>query len=127
MQIDWVHFMPWSAATGGALIGVAEPEDRVCSQAHAGGQRDAHRLVDPSDLLDGDAQRHEVAAAAAPFLGEHEPEQSEFAHLVDDVDGEVVLAVPLGRVRGDLLRGEVAHDAAELLVVLGDLKRMPGS
>jgi uncharacterized protein len=23
MQIDWVHFTPWSAATGGALIGVA--------------------------------------------------------------------------------------------------------
>ena len=34
--------------------------------------------------------------------------------------GKVVLAVPLGDVRGDLALGEVAHDLAERLVVVAD-------
>ena len=45
-----------------ALLLGAEREDRVGAEAHAGRQRDAQRLVDPADLLDGDAQRGEVAA-----------------------------------------------------------------
>ena len=38
------------------LLG-AVGEDRVDAQADAGRQRDADRLVDPAELLDGDAQR----------------------------------------------------------------------
>ena len=41
----------------------------------------------------------------------------QLTHLVDDVHGEVVLAVPLGDVRRDGLRGEVADHAAEGLVL----------
>ena len=56
---------------------------------------------------------------AAVLLGCGQTEQPEVAHLADHVDREVVVAVPLGRVRGDLLLGEVAHGAAELFVLGG--------
>ena len=39
----------------------AEGQDRVDAEPHAGRQRDADRLVDPAELLDGDAQAGEVA------------------------------------------------------------------
>ena len=92
----------------------------------AGLEGDADRLVDPAELLDGDAQAGEVAVGAAVLLGRGEPEEAEVAHLVDDVDREVVVAVPLRGVRRDLLLREVAHRAAELLVVLGQLEAHAG-
>ena len=63
-----------------ALLLGAEVEDRVGAEADAGLERDGHRLVDPGELLDGDAQRREVAAAAAVLLGERDAEQPELAH-----------------------------------------------
>ena len=59
---------------------------------------------------------------AAVLLRRVQPEQAELTHLLDHVDREVVVVVPLGGVRGDLLLGEVAHGAAELLVVLGQVE-----
>ena len=56
-------------------------------------------------------------AGAAVLLGGGEAEQAELAHLRDDVDREVVVAVPLGGVGGDLLLGEVADRPSELLVL----------
>ena len=44
------------------------------------------------------------------------------AHLLHDVGREVVVAVPLRGVRRDLLLGEVADAAAELLVLGGQLE-----
>jgi len=41
---------------------------------------------------------------------------------VHDVDREVVLPVPLGGVRGDLLLGEVPDRTSELLVLGGQYK-----
>ena len=52
-------------------------------------------------------------------VGGGQPEEAEVAHLADDVDREVVVAVPLRGVRRDLLLREVAHRTPELLVVLG--------
>ena len=49
--------------------------------------------------------------------------KAELAHLLDDVDGEVVLPVPLGGVRRDLLLGEVADAAPVRLVLQGQLER----
>ena len=54
---------------------------------------------------------------AAVLLGRGEPEQPELTHLLHDVDREVVLAVPLGGARRDLLLGEVANGTPELLVL----------
>ncbi len=104
------------------LVG-AVGQDRVDAEADTGLQRDADRLVDPAELLDRDAQRGEVRPRAAVLLRRGQPEQAEFAHGVHDVDREMVLAVPLRHVRRDLALGEVAHDLAERLVVLGQLER----
>ena len=72
-----------------ALLLGAEVEDRVGAEADAGLEGDGQRLVDPGDLLDGHAQRGEVAAAAAVLLGEREAEQAELAHRPHHVDREV--------------------------------------
>ena len=100
------------------LVG-AEGQDRVDAEADAGLEGDADRLVDPTELLDRHAEAGEVAvlAGTAVLLGRGEAEQAQLTHLVDDVHGEVVLAVPLGDVRGDGLLGEVADHAAEGLVL----------
>ena len=96
-------------------------EDRIGAEADTGRERDAHRLVDPTELLDRDAQRGEVTVGTAVLLGEHDPEQAELAHLADDVDGEVVIDVPLCRVRRDLAFGELTHHGSEHLVLVGQL------
>ena len=64
------------------LVG-PEGQDRVDAQPDGGLEGDADRLVDPADLLDGDAEAGEVAvlAGAAVLLGRGEPEQPEVAHL----------------------------------------------
>ena len=61
------------------LLG-AEAVDRVGAEADARLERDGHRVVDPGQLLDGDAEHREVAAAAAVLLGERDAEQPELAH-----------------------------------------------
>ena len=82
-------------------------------------ERDADRLVDAAELLDRDAQAGEVAVGAAELLGRGQPEQPEIAHLLDQVDREVVVLVPLRDVRSDLRLGELADAAAEGLVLAG--------
>ena len=108
------------------LVG-AVGQDRVDAEADRGLERDAHRLVDATDLLDGQAQRREAAVlaghpGAAELLGSGEAHQAERAHLLDHVGREVVVAVPLRGVRRDLGLGEVADAAAELLVLGGQLE-----
>ena len=104
------------------LLGLgAEAVDRVGPEPHAGLEGDGHRVVDPGQLLDGDAQHREVAAAAAVLLGEGDAEQPEVAHAAHDVDREVVIAVPRLGVRRDLGLGEVTHDRAQRVVLLGEL------
>ena len=65
--------------------------------------------------------------AAAPLLGEDEAEQPELAHRRDDVDGEVVVAVPLRGVRGDLGLGEVAHRRPRNISCSGDNSQLTGA
>ena len=99
----------------------AEPVDRVGAEAHPRLEGDRHRVVDPRQLLDRDAQHREVAAAPAVLLRERDAEQPEVAHRPHDVDREVVVAVPRLRVRRDLALGELAHDPAQRVVLLGEL------
>ena len=90
----------------------------------AGLQGDPHRLVDAADLLDRHAQAGEVAvlAGAAELLGSGQAEEPELAHLLHDVDREVVLLVPLPGVRGDLRLRELADGSAELFMLTGQLE-----
>ena len=110
---------------GVLLLLRAVGQDRVDAQADRGLEGDAHRLVDAADLLDRDAQAGEVAvlAGAAVLLGRGEAEEPEPAHLLHHVHREVVVAVPLRGVRGDLGLGELADAAAELFVLSGQLER----
>ena len=96
------------------LVG-AERQDRVDAETDGCLERDAHRLVDAADLLDRDTEAGEVAVLArtAELLGRGEAEQPELAHLLHDVDREVVVLVPLRGVRRDLGLRELAHALPE--------------
>ena len=59
---------------------------------------------------------------AAELLRHDEAEQPEVAHLGHQVGREVVVPVPLRDVRRDLGLGELAHDRAEVLVLLAQLE-----
>ena len=64
------------------------------------------------------------SSPAPPYSsGAVSPNRPELAHLVHDVDREVVVAVPLRGVRRDLGLGELADDLAEGLVLSGQLER----
>ena len=95
------------------LLG-ARVEERRRAQAHARFERDRHRRVDAGELLDREAVREVVGAAAAVLLRERQAEQPEPAHREHGLDREAVVAVPVGGVRRDLGLRELAHDAAEL-------------
>ncbi len=49
------------------LLVRAVGEDRIDAEPDAGLERDADRLVDPAEFLDGHAQRREVRAPAPPY------------------------------------------------------------
>ena len=104
---------------GHALLLGAVREDRVDPEPDRGLERDAHRLVDPADLLDRHAQAGEVRAGPAVLLGHRQAEQPELAHGMHGVDREVVVGVPGRGVRRDLGIGELADDLAEVLVLVG--------
>ncbi len=95
------------------LIVGAESEDRIRTETDAGGQRDAHRLVDSADLFDRDAERGEVAVATTPLGREHQAEQAEVAHRLHRLQRKDVLLVPVRGVRGDLAFGKVSDNLAE--------------
>ena len=59
--------------------------------------------------------------------GTTRPKRPEVTHLRDEVGREVRVPVPLGHVRLDLALGEVAHDLAEVLVVLAELEHRSSS
>ena len=99
-------------------------KDRVDAQPDTGRQRDADGLVDPPQLLDRHAQAGEVTVGAPELLGHHKTEQPQSTHLGDEVDREMLLAIPPGNVRSHLRLGELAHDGAEVLVVLAELEHV---
>ena len=98
------------------LVG-AVGEDRVDAQADGGLERDPDRLVDAAELLDRDAERDEVTLTPAVRLGGGQAEQAQLTHLVNHVDGEVMVAVPLRGMGRDLLLGEVTDDSTQLFVL----------
>jgi hypothetical protein len=58
----------------------------------------------------------------AEFSGEWQPEEAEVGHLGDDIVGEAVLCIMLrGHRRHDTI-GEVAHQVAYSLLVIGEVK-----
>ena len=101
-----------------ALLLVGAPEvDRHRAQRGVRGDRDAHRRVDPGQLLDRERVRERVAAATAVLLRERDAHQPELAQLGHDLVGEPLLAVELLGDRRDLLPREVPHGGLDQLLL----------
>ena len=94
-----------------------EAEQRQGHGARVHGDRDADTRVAARELLDHEHVREEVGPGAAVLLGEADAHQPELGELREDVAREVVLAIPLGRVRLDLGADEVARERLDLLLL----------
>ena len=99
----------------------AELVDGIGAEADPGFEGDGERLVDPRDLLDGDAEPGEVTARAVR-LGERDAEQPEVAHGSYRLQRQLPGLFPPDDVRLQLLRGEVANDGPQRLVLLRHMR-----
>ena len=88
----------------GALLVGAEGEDRERDGARVHGHRHPDAGVGARELLEHEDVREEVGARPAVLLGDADAHQPELGELAEELFREVVLAVPLGRVRLDLGR-----------------------
>ena len=105
-----------------ALLVGAEAQQRQRHRARVHGDRDADARVAARELLDHEHVGEEVRAGAAVLLRHADAHQAELGELAEDVAREVVLAVPLGRVRLDLGADEVARERLDLLLLGGELE-----
>ena len=103
------------------LVG-AEVEDRQRDGARVDADRHADAGVRARDLLEDEDVGEEVRARAAVLLRDADAHQPQLGELAEDLLREVVLAVPLGRVRLDLGRGELARERLNLPLVRGELE-----
>ena len=78
--------------------------------------------VAPRELLEDEDVGEEVRAGAAVLLGHADAHQPELGELAEDLLREAVLAVPLGRVRLDLGRGELARERLDLPLLGAELE-----
>ena len=85
-------------------------------------ERDRDRGVDPRQLLDDDRVRDRVGAGAAVLLRDRHPHQAELGELRDELVGEALLAVELGRDRRHALARERAHGVADELLLFGEVE-----
>ena len=105
-----------------ALAQVVAAELAECRGAHVRLHGDRHRqpaAAAPGQLLDEDEAGGEVAARAAPALGEVEAEEAELAAAAEDVVREETGVLPLVDVRSKLLVDEATDGVAQLVVLLG--------
>ena len=86
------------------------------------GDRDPDSRVAARELLEDEHVGEEVGPGPAVLLRETDTHQTELGELREDVAREVVLAVPLGRVRLDLGADEVARERLDLLLLGGELE-----
>ncbi len=103
---------------------VAEAEDRHGAERDPGLERDGDGLVDPAELLEGQAEDEEVPAHAAVLLGKGQAEESHLTHLPHDVVGEGLGGVVVGGHRGDHVTGERLHGLAQLLLLVVETDRV---
>ena len=89
-----------------------EPGDRHGAQRDGRLQGDRHRGVDAGEFLQRDAEREVVAAHAAVFLGEGQPEKAHCAHPPDEVVGELAAFVEIADDRCDGGPGEIRDGLA---------------
>ena len=86
------------------------------------GHRDRDGGVDPRQLLDRDRVRERVGAGAAVLLRDGDAHQPELGHLLDELVREAVFAVELRGNGLDPLGRELAHGAAQELVLVREVE-----
>ena len=84
------------------------------------GEQEAARRADLRDLLDRDEREQRARARAAVLLVEEQAEDLVLAEELDDVPGELVRLVDLGRARRHALPREGAHELADLALLVGE-------
>ena len=87
---------------------------------HGDGDPDAR--VGARKLLEHENVGEEIGAGAAVLLRYADSHQSELRELGEDVAWEVVLAVPVGRVRLDLGADEIAGQRLDLSLLGRELE-----
>ena len=87
---------------------------------HADG--DADPGVRTRELLEDEDVGEEVRARAAVLVRHADAHQPELGELREDLLREAVLAVPLGRVRLDLGRGELSRERLDLPLLGAELE-----
>ena len=105
------------------LVLGAAVEERRRAEAHARLERDRHRRVDPRDLLDREAVREVVGAAAAVLLaGTGRPNRPSLP-IARTVSTGNAWSRSQSAACGAISRlGELAHDGAELLLLRGEVE-----
>ena len=98
---------------------VGEQRQRAGAGVDGHGHPDAG--VGARELLEHEHVGEEVGARAAVLLGHADAHQAELAELGEQLAREDVVAIPLRRVRGDLLVGEPAREVADLLLLVRQL------
>ena len=103
------------------LVG-AERVDRPGGERRVGGDRDRHARVHARELLDHERVGERVGPAAAVLLGVGHAHQAQLAELGDDLVGEALLPVELLGHRLDLVLREVAREALDRLLLVGQVE-----
>ena len=93
-----------------ALCVVAEQVQRQRADGHVRLPGRGHGLVGQADLLHGRDEADRGHADPTPFLGDQHAEQTELAHLTEQVGRTVAVLPGLRGPTGDLLLGEVATE-----------------
>ncbi len=98
----------------------AQQGQRHGARVHRDGDADAR--IATRELLEDEDVGEEVGAGAAVLLRQADAHQPELGELAEEVAREVMLAIPLGRVRLDLRPDEVARERLDLLLLGGELE-----
>ena len=110
-----------------ALFVRAEGEDRQGRRARVDRDRDADARVGARQLLEDEDVREKVGAGAPVLLRDAGAHQPKLGELAEELAREAVLAIPLGRVRLDLLLRDLPGERLDLALIVrqGEVHRRP--
>ena len=100
------------------LVGSGKP-DRIAAEAGVGADDDPDTARHAGELLDGDRVGERVQTGTTDLLRIWDAEEPERCRFADDLGRKLALPLHLICRRRDPLLGEVAHGAADLLVLRG--------
>ena len=102
------------------LLGRAVGQQRQRPRARVHGDGDRGAGVGAGQLLEHEHVAEEVGPGAAVLGGDAHAHEPELAQGPEDVGREMVLAVPRGRPRRDLLVGEPARQRTDVALLVAE-------